>query len=1681
MNGRGWNLCVYSGICLFFLSLLPGSFAGDVGATILVVSLEGKATCLNLEDEFMVDLDSTSVGKKIEEKSILVTGKNGSVGLLFSNGTLVTVKPGTRFYLREYSQKIFDPSGLPLPSKLEEEPSQSRLLAHLDFGELVVKVPKLRKGSNMILSSPLGTAGIRGTMFQFMAVRNPVTGDITGGVNLISGDVAFTDLNGDAQTMMSGQSVHVASSRLGLARAVKKGALFDLNSVYRTALIDGNVPPTVDQLFPDLSSDSESGDFSPDPFSMLTPGSRGDWEVVHKVASDIFFDIEKIESQAEGFDFESMQYAVTVSTPSPQIESPTPPASVTGGIFPIPEPVDVLFLNPPSLDIHPASGKLSQDAELIEYMVQRKHSDYPVADDGPFKILASSSDKYPSYSSADYNGADLSGKVKVYNANSVDYSILGQETQLTLYVDDLEIRKLSYPSGKPVSTTLTPTVRIVDNLSPLVLFSDGETEGNPYLVEGGLGRVFVDPGITLVDNYYAQQEIVSHMGYSAGPEESVFGKVDMEVAGLYQLTYQQTSDPSGNVIEPKSRWIRVFDNDAPIITLYGSDPIYVDLNSTNVFKDPGAFASDNLDGAIEWEDGRFEVTVEVLADSGSQSYNAITTTFDEVIAVAKSQASVNATFRFKYLLKDRAGNQSEVFRQVVLLNSPFDTPTMIMHGDNPLYHEVNTDFVDPGVTAYKDLGTGVAPINLNDKVSAVAYSAADASVASVIDSSVVNYDMQNGKHVDASGNEDPTTRVIIRYLVLDQFGNQTTLDREVRIVDTTPPVITLNDDGGINFLNLKTGHPFIDPGAVASDNYDSSPTVVKSIQSIANGQVLSDPAGGEIFQTLENRGFWEAGSYKVSYQSTDSNGNTGTKERNLVVQDTLPPDMVAITHQFLANPSISLTSYQDATKTIIGPTSPLPTLISTSLNQLSGYDNALLTFNRSTPYVNDFASSGDLYFKYSQIDVPSGGFDDTGTGQTTVQAQDTWGRVYVWHSAFKVQLTSGVTVQDPGVFVLNDSTMPVTVTSSISKTFDGGGNPYKYYVSYTATQSSGETSSIPNARVIRFLDEEAPTLDLSPVTDGLNIFVLAEGGEDYTDIASDVYTWVNAKGASEALITSAYDVIDEGAVSNKINRTIFPGIVNASNWVPAVGTVVLGVDPTTNVAKPLEDIGNAVKGEIPTNLASLNQIYTIKYDVTDSAGNAATPAFRYVMVRDTLPPVIGLPPTQLVIVDSTSISNPDVRDEQSIKDYLVSDLTVQDGNNNFDTNLDWNVTIKKPNGQNSGPGGTGYDAPSLGAASGIVFPIIRTDKGYEVTITASDSSGNVSAPVTRELQIGDNLPPTLTMMGNSIIHDFLRFKENTTANTTQLGNVSGTVAAKNAPFLDRPFDSSTNPEYNATGFGGGAHRMMLASYDFVDPGVYGEDGNVNWSIDSGFPDWDGDGLGEGYEFVKVTDRSQMDTCTYQGTPTYLKIHVYSQLNTKSLEQWQNDLSGGTIAPGDGFGSPSSAKTPETDGADPSGFAFTDLNKTDPSRLRNLNVTQLTIEYRVMDGWGNLSNISTRIVYIYESYQYDQYAFYATPINGLEQDPSGEMAAYYNDGNSTAYLTSIRKDTDGDGMSDYWEAIFETDPKVPDASHATPDWSSLNGVDSAVIQTRVQSTLLDASQLYDMNKNWISSSHMLYGL
>jgi hypothetical protein len=91
-----------------------------------------------------------------------------------------------------------------------------------------------------------------------------------------------------------------------------------------------------------------------------------------------------------------------------------------------------------------------------------------------------------------------------------------------------------------------------------------------------------------------------------------------------------------------------------------------------------------------------------------------------------------------------------------------------------------------------------------------------------------------------------------------------------------------------------------------------------------------------------------------------------------------------------------------------------------------------------------------------------------------------------------------------------------------------------------------------------------------------------------------------------------------------------------------------------------------------------------------------------------------------------------------------------------------------------------------------------------------------------------------------------------------------------------------------------------------------------------------------------------------------------------------------------------------------------------------------------------------------------------------------MESFYNNGSGNSYLTSLRKDFDGDGMSDYWEAVFGTDPKVNDPTHSNPNWDELKSLNVEVLKDRVR-TLNDFELIDNMNSEWISNSHFLFQL
>jgi hypothetical protein len=465
---------------------------------------------------------------------------------------------------------------------------------------------------------------------------------------------------------------------------------------------------------------------------------------------------------------------------------------------------------------------------------------------------------------------------------------------------------------------------------------------------------------------------------------------------------------------------------------------------------------------------------------------------------------------------------------------------------------------------------------------------------------------------------------------------------------------------------------------------------------------------------------------------------------------------------------------------------------------------------------------------------------------------------------------------------------------------------------------------------------------------------------------------------------------DDGDRTNFVVRTIYAGPVpvNASNVATSTPLVTISkTDPSGSVLSD-SSISDIVKTYITSlSRSDLDKVFTIKYDASDSLGNAATSAYRYLIVKDTLPPVINNPTSITdLIVDFGSLT-PNVSIEQDMKDYVVSDLNVTDQywSASEQPAFTWNITILKPDGSS-------YDTANP-------FPSVRTDPGYIASIKVADPLTNETASaVTRGLKIGDTVAPIITLLGKTTIHDFLRFARN--PNT--------------------PPNPATHPEeitgqdYNASGLTGGEHRLLYTDYNFVDPGAYAEDDNSYWNI-STHPDLNGNGIGEGYAFKDVASYADVIACA--SGPGI--IHVFNKFTTIPLTQLQQNLESG------GFG----VLTPNARVPDPSLNNFTYSNKP-AGNAQQLRMHTVTISYRVKDGWDNFSADRNRTVYVYESDQYDSYAFYATPLT----DDGGGAFEDFHDNNTSdpnnPFLTSVRKDTDGDGVSDFWEIALGSDPQNP---------------------------------------------------
>ncbi|MCC6457393.1 MAG: DUF5011 domain-containing protein [Caldilineaceae bacterium] len=313
-------------------------------------------------------------------------------------------------------------------------------------------------------------------------------------------------------------------------------------------------------------------------------------------------------------------------------------------------------------------------------------------------------------------------------------STFPRETQVTAF-------------GAALDLNLTPaTITATQDTTPPVITLLG---ANPMTVEA-LGS-YVDPGATATDNVDGNLSAAIVVG----------GVVNTGKVGEYRITYN-VRDAAGNAAPQQVRVVRVVDTTPPVITLLGANSLVV--NKGDPFVDPGATASDTLDGNLT---GQISVSGVVNTD-------------------------LVGSYTLTYRVQDRAGNAATPRTRTVrvIFPSVADTtpPILTLLGANPMIVEALSSYVEPGATATDNVDGNLS--------------------AAIVVAGVVN----TGRVGDYN----------VTYNVRDAAGNAAPQQvRVVRVVDTTPPVIALL---GENPLMLEMGDPFVDPGATASDTLDGDLT-----------------------------------------------------------------------------------------------------------------------------------------------------------------------------------------------------------------------------------------------------------------------------------------------------------------------------------------------------------------------------------------------------------------------------------------------------------------------------------------------------------------------------------------------------------------------------------------------------------------------------------------------------------------------------------------------------------------------------------------------------------------------------------------------------------------------------------------------------------------------------------------
>jgi subtilisin-like proprotein convertase family protein/phosphoribosylformylglycinamidine (FGAM) synthase-like amidotransferase family enzyme len=655
-----------------------------------------------------------------------------------------------------------------------------------------------------------------------------------------------------------------------------------------------------------------------------------------------------------------------------------------------------------------------------------------------------------------------------------------------------------------------------------------------------------------------------------------------------------------------------------------------------------------------------------------------------------------------------ANNYGSLTSSVASLTVVDTTPPVItLLGNNPLYVECHSSFIDPGATAGDicagDLTSAIVPsgiVNANvPGTYTVNYNVSDSSgnAASTVSRTVIVRDtlapvpnlaslpdvtaqcsvtLVPPTATDACDGPITASTVdaltysaqgdfVVHWTYTDSHGNQSGQTQNVKVHDTIRPVITLL---GSSSLTVECHSGYTDAGATASDNCDGDITSHIAVNNPVNANA--------------------PGTYTVTYNVSDAVGNAAVQvSRTVVVQDTLAPvpnlaSLPDVTGQCSA--SVTAPTATDACEGLITATTSDP-----------------LTYN----------AQGDFVVHWTYTDVHGNSSSQT----QNVKVHDTTKPVIalLGDSSVTVECHSGYT--DAGATASDNCDGDITSRISVNNPVNAN-VPGTYTVTYNVSDTVGN-AAVQVSRTVLVQDTLAPVPDLASlpdVTGQCSASVTAPTATDACDglitaTTSDSLTY-NAQGdfVVHWTYTDSHGNSSSQTQNVKVHDTIKPIITLVGNSSVTVechtGYTDAGATASDNCDGDITShisVGNPVDANTPGT-------YTVTYNVSDAVGNAAVQVSRTVIVSDSIAPVVTLN-------GAASMTN------ECHTAFTDPGATAND-------NCAGSVSV---------------------VTSGAVNP--NAVGTYTLTYTATDPSGNVGS-ASRTVYVVDTIAPSIVLPANITVY-----------------------------------------------------------------------------------------------------------------------------------------------------------------------------------------------------------------------------------------------------------------------------------------------------------------------------------------